>query len=225
MSRPRYFPPPHSAGSDGFLGVGGLLNPQWLLDAYRHGIFPWPIFEDPELTAWWSPEPRAIFEFDEFHASRRLMRTFRSGKFQVTCDQAFSKVIHGCATASGREGNTWLTPHLARAYERMFERHFPQLANVPHAADLPDRHAGAAVAECAVRWARELMVPLVKSGWLTVLSTRQCLSLVSLGTSRLPALNERLAAAVEDAVFTCHRLYLLEHRLRDAGFAFSWNAL
>lgn len=121
--------------------------------------------------------------------------------------------------AHGREAFSRLT------YERMFERHFPQLANVPHAADLPDRHAGAAVAECAVRWARELMVPLVKSGWLTVLSTRHCLSLVGLGTSRLPALNDNLAAAVEDAVFTCRRLYLLEHRLRDAGFAFSWNAL
>ena len=121
--------------------------------------------------------------------------------------------------AHGREAFSRLT------YLRMFERHFPQLAAVPHAADLPDQRAGVAVADCAVRWARELMVPLVKSGWLTVLSTRHCLSLVSLGTSRLPALNEHLAATVEDAVFTCRRLYLLEHRLRDAGFAFSWNAL
>ena len=110
-------------------------------------------------------------------------------------------------------------------YQRLFERHFPKLAAVPHAADLPDQRPGVAVAECAVRWARELMVPLVKSGWLTALSTRQCLSLVSLGTSQLPAVNEHLAAVVEDAVFTCRRLYLLEHRLRGAGFAFSWNAL
>jgi leucyl/phenylalanyl-tRNA--protein transferase len=92
-----------------------------MLDAYRHGVFPWPIFEDPELTAWWSPDPRAVFEIGRFRASRRLLRTCRSGKFQVTCDEAFSKVIRHCATGNGREGNTWLTPDLIRAYERLFE--------------------------------------------------------------------------------------------------------
>jgi leucyl/phenylalanyl-tRNA---protein transferase len=132
----RFFPPAETADDDGLLFVGGELTSTWMIDAYRHGIFPWPIFEDPELTAWWSPEPRAIFEFDQFHASRRLMRTVRSGKFQVTCDQAFSKVIHGCATASGREGNTWLTPHLARAYERMFELGFAHSVEVWHEGEL-----------------------------------------------------------------------------------------
>jgi leucyl/phenylalanyl-tRNA--protein transferase len=117
----RFFPPLESADEDGLLLIGGDLTPAWLLDAYRNAIFPWPIFDDPELTAWWSPDPRAIFEIDRFHASRRLRQTWRSGKFQVTCDRAFAGVLRGCATAQDRVGATWLAEDLITAYERLFE--------------------------------------------------------------------------------------------------------
>jgi leucyl/phenylalanyl-tRNA---protein transferase len=132
----RFFPPPETADPDGLLFVGGELSPTWMIDAYRHGVFPWPIFEDPELTAWWSPDPRAVFELGSFHASRRLHRTLRSGKFVVTCDEAFSKVIRHCSTANGREGNTWLTPDLIRAYERLFELGVAHSIEVWHEGEL-----------------------------------------------------------------------------------------
>src|ERR1043165_856840 len=93
----RYFPPPTSTTPEGLLCIGGRLSPEWLLDAYRHGIFPWPLWEDDRI-AWWSPNPRAIIELDGLYISRRLARTIRSGKFRVTFDQAFDDVIHGCAT-------------------------------------------------------------------------------------------------------------------------------
>ena len=51
--RPRYLPPPEHATPEGLLDVGGRLDPDWLLDAYTHGIFPWPVGE--HLLAWWSP--------------------------------------------------------------------------------------------------------------------------------------------------------------------------
>src|SRR5687768_677931 len=75
----RFFPPVERAREDGLLMVGGKLTPQWLLDAYSHGIFPWPVFG--QTLAWWSPDPRAIIEFDRFHVSRRLARTCRSNQF------------------------------------------------------------------------------------------------------------------------------------------------
>src|SRR3989337_1097520 len=92
LSAPRYFPPPTATTPDGLLCVGGRLTPEWLLDAYRHGIFPWPMWDD-EPIAWWSLDPRAILEFDLLHVSRRLARTLRSGMFQVTCDRDFAGVI------------------------------------------------------------------------------------------------------------------------------------
>jgi leucyl/phenylalanyl-tRNA--protein transferase len=120
MSPLRYddeFPPVSSAAEDGLLLVGGRLTPERVLAAYQRGIFPWPIVEDRyELLAWFSPDPRAIIELDQIHVSRRLARRMRSQRFRVTCDQAFSDVVVGCATARSTEGGTWITPDMARVY-------------------------------------------------------------------------------------------------------------
>jgi leucyl/phenylalanyl-tRNA--protein transferase len=104
------------ADADGLLALGGRLTPDWLLDAYRHGIFPWPQSDIDDPMLWWSPDPRAVIEFDDFHVPRRLLRTLRHGPFTVTCNQDFAGVIHGCATAKDRVGGTWLTPRMIRAY-------------------------------------------------------------------------------------------------------------
>jgi len=116
----RFFPAAELADADGLLALGGKLSPEWLLDAYQHGIFPWPLRADAP-TAWWSPDPRAIIEPDRLHVSRRLRRTLRSGRFQVTCDRDFPAVIDGCATAGDRVGQTWITPAMIEAYTRLFE--------------------------------------------------------------------------------------------------------
>lgn len=116
----QFFPPVDTADADGLLGVGGQLTPDWLLDAYRHGIFPWPITGGVNLLAWWSLDPRAVISWERFHVPRRLWRTCRSGHFTVTCDRDFRGVIEGCATASGREGETWLTAEMIAAYVQLF---------------------------------------------------------------------------------------------------------
>jgi leucyl/phenylalanyl-tRNA--protein transferase len=115
LSPPRFFPPPTATTPEGLLCIGGQFLPEWLLDAYRHGIFPWPMWED-EPIVWWSPDPRAIIELDGLRVSQRLRRTLYSKKFTVTCDRAFGDVIQGCATGHGREEGTWLTPAMIDAY-------------------------------------------------------------------------------------------------------------
>jgi leucyl/phenylalanyl-tRNA---protein transferase len=117
----RFFPPAETVDAEGLVGFGGKLTPDWLLDAYRHGIFPWPISDAAAPLAWWSPDPRAIIPLDAFHVSRRLERTYGSGRFRVTMDQDFAGVIQGCATAQDREGATWLIPSMINAYIRLFE--------------------------------------------------------------------------------------------------------
>jgi len=113
------FPPAESADEYGLVAIGGELSPDWLLDAYRHGLFPWPLIEGIDEPQWWSPDPRAIFELDSFHISRRLSQTLRSGKFTVSSDRDFAGVIRGCATAGDRGGKTWLTPAMISAYEEL----------------------------------------------------------------------------------------------------------
>lgn len=115
LSHPEWFPSPLETSPDGLVCVGGRLLPEWLLDAYGHGIFPWPVWDDQPM-AWWSPDPRAVVEFDRFHLSRRMRRTLRSRPFHATCDQDFAAVLRGCATAAGRAGQTWLTPAMIDAY-------------------------------------------------------------------------------------------------------------
>lgn len=119
FSPSNFFPDPNEADSHGLLGIGGELRPDWLLDAYIHGIFPWP-FEhytsDEHVLGWFSPDPRCIFEFDHFHISRRLKQTCRSGRFQMTSDRAFESVMRNCATVSGRENETWITPAMIDAF-------------------------------------------------------------------------------------------------------------
>ncbi len=105
---------PDLADDDGFVGLGGNLNPPCLLRAYSEGIFPW--FNEGDPILWWSPDPRAIFELEAFHVSRRLKRTIQSGKFQITFDRDFSAVIRACGE---RDEGTWITRSMIEAYERL----------------------------------------------------------------------------------------------------------
>jgi leucyl/phenylalanyl-tRNA--protein transferase len=99
----------------GLIAVGGDLQPERLLGAYRQGIFPW--YNEGDPICWWSPDPRAIFELDGPYISRRLARTLRSGRFGATFDRAFSEVLRGCAHRPG-EG-TWITAEMIAAYEEL----------------------------------------------------------------------------------------------------------
>lgn len=110
------FPDPARAPADAPLARGGDLEPATLLDAYAHGIFPWP--SGSELY-WWSPDPRALIALDGLHVSRSLRRTLRAGTFTPTFDRACHDVIAACADRPG-EG-TWITPAMRRAYGRLHE--------------------------------------------------------------------------------------------------------
>jgi leucyl/phenylalanyl-tRNA---protein transferase len=114
--KPR-FPPIEAAGPDGVLCVGGSLAPDWMLEAYRRGIFPMPIKVDRRrLIAWLAPDPRGVLEFDLLHISRRLARRLRRGEFECTIDRAFAAVVEGCAAPRGDDDDCWLTLSMQNAY-------------------------------------------------------------------------------------------------------------
>ena len=105
---------PLLADETGLVAIGGDLSPKNLLKAYCSGVFPWFGEQDPVM--WWSPDPRAIFELDGMHVSRRLERTIRSRRFRITMDRDFGGVIRGCAD---REEGTWITQEMLEAYETL----------------------------------------------------------------------------------------------------------
>jgi leucyl/phenylalanyl-tRNA--protein transferase len=106
---------PELADDSGLVALGGDLWPERLLGAYRRGIFPW--YDEGDPICWWSPDPRAIFELDGLHISRRLRRTIRSGRFTLTVNRDFAGVIRGCADRP--DDGTWITADMIRAYEAL----------------------------------------------------------------------------------------------------------
>jgi leucyl/phenylalanyl-tRNA--protein transferase len=115
------FPPVATASPEGLLAVGGDLRPERLLEAYRHGIFPWYSAGQPIL--WWSPDPRAVLFPHEIDISRSLRKTLRAQKFALRMDTAFRAVMQACAAprGTGDDAGTWITPDMIEAYCRLYE--------------------------------------------------------------------------------------------------------
>ncbi|MBA5867957.1 MAG: leucyl/phenylalanyl-tRNA--protein transferase [Nitrospira sp. CR1.3] len=115
------FPSVDSASPEGLLAVGGDLRPERLLEAYRHGIFPW--YNDDQPILWWSPDPRAVLFPEKLHVSRSLERTIRCGDFRVTLDTCFRDVMTRCAGPRPQhpEGGTWITSAMVQAYSALHD--------------------------------------------------------------------------------------------------------
>ena len=107
------------ADEDGLVAVGGRLEPELLLAAYRAGIFPWS--SRPRVT-WWSPDPRALFELDGFRPHRSVARSIKRGAWRFSVDEDFRGVMRGCAEAppdQPERASTWITADFHAAYGQL----------------------------------------------------------------------------------------------------------
>ena len=114
------FPPAGEAlqEPDGLLAVGGDLSPARLLEAYRHGIFPW--YSEGQPILWWSPATRMVFRPEAVHLSRRFRRSLRNSDWTVRADTAFAAVIDACAAPRGPDNDgTWILPEMRAAYREL----------------------------------------------------------------------------------------------------------
>ncbi len=119
-----HFPETASALEEpaGILAAGGLLSVEWLLSAYRQGIFPWFGENDPIL--WWSPAPRAVLYPRHFHQSRSLQKLARQQRFQISRNEDFAGVIAACAENRQGRAGTWINPQMIDAYIEMHRAGF-----------------------------------------------------------------------------------------------------
>lgn len=114
------FPDPRRADEEGLVAVGGDLDPETLLSAYRRGIFPWPSEGLPML--WFSPGSRGVLRFADLHLPRSLRRALRQGTWTLTIDRAFAAVIDACAKAPRpAQDGTWITRRVRSAYIRLHQ--------------------------------------------------------------------------------------------------------
>jgi leucyl/phenylalanyl-tRNA--protein transferase len=114
------FPHPLEADASGMLAVGGDLSPKRLVVAYQHGIFPW--YNEDEPIVWWFPNPRCVLLPEKVKVSKSMRSYFNKGKYHVSFDHHFVKVIENCRGISrhGQDG-TWLNDDMIAAYTDLHE--------------------------------------------------------------------------------------------------------
>lgn len=119
------FPAVESADESGVLAIGGDLELETLLLAYKSGIFPWP---DPaeDFLLWFSPPQRAILDFTQFKVPKRLRQDLKKNQFHFTVDHCFEKVIQACAESRNRKGQqgTWIINEMILAYTTLHKAGF-----------------------------------------------------------------------------------------------------
>ena len=110
------FPPPERAlrEPDGLLAAGADLSVPRLLEAYRHGIFPW--FSDDQPILWWSPDPRMVLLPEALRVTRSLARTLRNRDHALSSDTDFRAVMEACAAPRPGSDGTWITSAMVDAY-------------------------------------------------------------------------------------------------------------
>lgn len=103
----------------GLAGIVHELTLPRLLAAYRRGLYP---LTHMGPLKWWSPPDRSVLLFENTHLSNNLRRLMRQGRYAVTFDRDFERVITGCAgRRAGRWHLTWITPPIMRIYAEAFD--------------------------------------------------------------------------------------------------------
>jgi leucyl/phenylalanyl-tRNA--protein transferase len=139
------FPPVELALEDppGLLCAGGDLSLERLLDAYRHGIFPWYSGDQPIL--WWSPDPRMVLYTEEFKVSRSLAKSRRNRGYELRVDSAFARVLDACAAPRAASPGTWLVDDMRAAYLRLHQAGYAHSFETWHEGELVGGLYGVAI--------------------------------------------------------------------------------
>ena len=109
------FPNPNLAPKNAPACKGGNLNPDMLISAYKHSYFPWFLENEPIL--WWSPDPRCVF----FPKDLKIYKSTKPylKRYTVKFDSNFEKLLNLCFQTRQKEGLTWLSEDIVKAYTNL----------------------------------------------------------------------------------------------------------
>lgn len=94
------------------------IEPEFLLKAYRMGVFPMALSSGE--IGWFSPNPRGIIPLNTFHIPNGLKRTLKKEPFEIRFSTAFREVMEGCADRS----STWIDETILQSYCELHARGF-----------------------------------------------------------------------------------------------------
>ncbi|MBE7410641.1 MAG: leucyl/phenylalanyl-tRNA--protein transferase [Leptospiraceae bacterium] len=107
-----FFGDPLNCDED-LIAIGGDFSVDRLLYAYTHGIFPWS--ENP--IQWFCLDPRAVFDIQNVHFSKTVLRKIRQNKYCITYNLAFTRVMENCAIRKNEP--TWITSGFVKGYSEL----------------------------------------------------------------------------------------------------------
>jgi leucyl/phenylalanyl-tRNA--protein transferase len=124
------FPNPKFAhDDDSIIAIGGDLNPNRVLNAYKCGIFPWYNADDPIL--WWSPNPRFVLYIKDFRVRKSLQKTIKRDLFEVKFDTDFDLIIKNCQTIKRKDQDkSWILDEVIESYTKIYELGFAHCVGV-----------------------------------------------------------------------------------------------
>ena len=109
------FPSAKLTEKHGILAVGGRVEPEWLLIAYRLGIFPW--YNDDEPIMWWCPDPRSVVKPGQVKISKSMKPYFKKDIFYLKIDTAFEEVIESCRSITRKEqSGSWINDDIVHSF-------------------------------------------------------------------------------------------------------------
>ncbi|MBS1169631.1 MAG: leucyl/phenylalanyl-tRNA--protein transferase [Burkholderiaceae bacterium] len=164
-----------ASGAPGLLAASASLSPMQLLDAYRHGIFPWYSVGQPVL--WWSTDPRMVLKTDQFRVSRSLEKRLKQvrnsmqadQRWQVTFDAAFTDVMRACAAPRRQDDGTWITDEIIAGYTALHRQGLAHSVELWHNKKLAGGLYGVAIGRMFYgesMFARETDASKIALAWL-----------------------------------------------------------
>jgi leucyl/phenylalanyl-tRNA--protein transferase len=102
------------------------FSPETLIKAYSLGVFPMADGAESQTIKFYDPDKRALIPLavgaepqhgiGHFHLPKRLQRTVRQARFEITINKDFPAVIAECAAPRAKRTDTWINTDIKRLY-------------------------------------------------------------------------------------------------------------
>ncbi len=124
------FPPAQFADSQGLLAVGGQLTAEWLIAAYRSGLYLWCSPMEP--LQWWSPDPRIVLFPEELKVPEYIEQLTTKTELQIQLNSPLARLIDFCQNCLNKPPMSaeWLTGAFAKSYLELEKKKLVRSATV-----------------------------------------------------------------------------------------------
>jgi leucyl/phenylalanyl-tRNA---protein transferase len=115
MKKLNYFHSVEPVDSSGIVAWSPFIEAEQVIEAYEHGVFPWP--EAYQSIYWFSPLKRGVLEFKDLKWTKKEIKFLNKCNFEFRINFDFEAMIKTCAEVKAEiEEGTWITEDLIEAY-------------------------------------------------------------------------------------------------------------